>query len=340
MVTMRNYLAIDAGGTSTRAVFLPASGKCLGYGVSGGGNPVSRGFDGAIEALLRASSRALGGTPQPISSITIGMAGASLELATQPFRERFTGLGLSGNILIESDLLATFYSGTCQDNGYALIAGTGAVAARISDSTLAAVADGTGWLLGDSGAGFWLGREVVRAVAAALDGRGKPTALVEPVLAELGISSGTQARTNGRVRAQQQLIAKIYALAPIELSRFAPMVFDAGDDAVARDITDRAAAALAGTLTAVVDGTVAGPLVFGGSVLTKGGTIAGAVVSRLAGATWQGAGWQEGAQNPVVPILVADGMAGAAVLALKRAGEKVDEAVFERISASLAELRA
>ncbi|MCU6481088.1 N-acetylglucosamine kinase [Arthrobacter sp. A2-55] len=345
MVTTRNYLAIDAGGTSTRAVFLTGSGQCLGYGVSGGGNPVSRGFDGAIEALLQASSGALGGTPQPFSSVTIGMAGASLELATEPFRERFAGLGLSGNVVIESDLLATFYSGTCQDNGYALIAGTGAVAARISDSRLAAVADGTGWLLGDSGAGFWLGREVLRAVAAALDGRGRPTALLEPVLAELGISGGTQDRTNGRVRAQQQLIAKIYALAPIELSRFAPMVFDAGDDAVARDITDRAAAALAGTLTAVLDGAVDGPLVFGGSVLTRGGSVADAVVSRLSGTIQQGtrqqgASRQEGAQNLVVPILVADGMAGAAVLALKRAGEKVDEAVFERISASLAELRA
>ena len=83
-----------------------------------------------------------------------------------------------------------------------------------------------------------------------------------------------------------------------------------------------------------------GPLVFGGSVLTRGGSVADAVVSRLSGTRQQGANWPEGAQNLVVPILVADGMAGAAVLALKRAGVKVDEAVFERISASLAALRA
>lgn len=39
------------------------------------------------------------------------------------------------------------------------------------------------------------------------------------------------------------------------------------------------------------------------------------------------------------PILVADGVVGAAVLALKRNHEVVDASVFERITTSLATLR-
>lgn len=330
MVTMHNYLAIDAGGTSTRAVLVASSGQCLGYGSAGGGNPVSRGFEGSADALLGASAEALGGTGGTVHSATVALAGASLEMPPEPLLRRLEPLGLSHGVVIESDLLATFYSGSYHDNGHALIAGTGAVAARVEGSRLADVADGTGWLLGDSGAGFWLGREVVRAVAAALDGRGPHTALTERVLAQLDISADTPRRRFGRPGALQQLITKSYALAPIELSRFAPLVFGAGADPVARDIAGRAAAELARTLLAVLEGGLDGPLVFGGSVLTKGGSIAAAVMEEV----------RERAGGPCpAPVLVRDGLAGAAVLALKRHEVAVDAAVFDRITASLAALR-
>lgn len=344
MVTMHNYLAIDAGGTSTRAVLLDASGHCFGYGTAGGGNPVSRGFPVAMEALAQATAKAMGGSPKNISEALLAMAGASLELPKNLFRDRFATLGLTGNVMIESDLLAAFYSGTYQDDGCALIAGTGAVGARISGSELAAVADGMGWLLGDNGSGFWMGREVALAVAAALDGRGRPTILTALLLAELGIPLDSSHRSQGRLRAQQQLILKTYELSPIELSRFAPLVFTARGDAVATEIVDQAARHLAQTLLAVAGSGAADdaadrpadsdftaqPLVFGGSVLTKGGTVAAAVLDQLAAAS---------ASTAAVPALVEDGVVGAAVLVLKRNGIEVDASVFARIQGSLAALR-
>lgn len=343
---MPNFLAIDAGGTSTRAVLINTSGECLGYATAGGGNPVSRGFGPALEALTEASRKALGDTGGPISQVLVAMAGASLELPTQLFRDAFVTLGHTGNVMIESDLLAAFYSGTFHDDGHALIAGTGAVGARIEAGQLAFVADGTGWLIGDSGSGFWLGREVAQAVGAALDGRGPATALTELLLAELGVVLDPLERTQGRLRAQQQLILKVYERSPIELSRFAPMVFAAPDDAVAQDIISRAAGALAGTLLAAGLGrpgfsgrpgghiagnaasVAAGPLVFGGSVLTKGRAVATAVTDRLAAAG-----------GAVAPVLVVDGTVGAAVMVLKRSGVEVDAAVFARIKESLAAVR-
>lgn len=337
MVTMLNHLAIDAGGTSTRAVFLTAAGQCLGYGVAGGGNPVSRGFLGALDALAEAAGKALGDGPSPFATVTVCMAGASLDLPEHLLGERFAPLGLAGHVMIEADLLGTFYSGTFHDDGYALIAGTGAVAGRIAGGQLAAVADGSGWLLGDKGSGFWLGREVVRAAAAALDGRGQPTALTALVLAEFGITLDPLQRSHGRSGAQQQLIAETYRLRPVELSRFAPLVFFVPGDAVAGAIIDRAADELARTLTAVLDARTPGPLVFGGSVLTKGGTVAAEVVARLS----PGAAFDvpSGAGGIPHPVLVDDGVVGAAVLALKRSGVVVEATVFERISSTLAALR-
>lgn len=344
---MRNFLAIDAGGTSTRAVLIDSAGRCLGYGTAGGGNPVSRGFDAALAALLEASQAAIGDTPAKVAEVLVAMAGASLELPTHLFRDGFNALGLAGDVMIESDLLAAFYSGTYHDDGLALIAGTGAVGARIVGSRLHAVADGTGWLLGDNGAGFWLGREIARAVASALDGRGEPTALTPLVLAELAITHNPGERTQGRLRAQQQLILKVYEMAPIELSRFAPLVFRVTDDAVAQDIIDRAAQALTQTLLAAGSARSgpgqadtqpwqpgAQPLVFGGSVLTKGGAVAAAVASRLAAALPG-----EGRAESIRPVLVEDGVVGAAVMVLKRSGIGVDAPVFARIQKSLAALR-
>ncbi|MET4002438.1 glucosamine kinase [Arthrobacter sp. UYCu511] len=350
MVTMRKYLAIDAGGTSTRAVLLNSSGHCLGYGTAGGGNPVSRGITAALESLSQASMQALGGAPANISGVLLAMAGASMEPPMNLFHERFVELGLCGSVMIESDLLGAFYSGTYQDDGCALIAGTGAVSARIEGAKLVAVADGTGWLLGDNGSGFWLGREVARAVAAELDGRGPRTALTGLVLTELGIELNVAQRSQGRLRAQQQLIVKTYELSPIELSRFAPLVFALPQDAVAGDIAHRAASHLAKTLLAVASSasatgpasTDAGgiartpgevcaqPLVFGGSVLTKGRTVAAEVLKQLAAA-------QPG--TAASASMVEDGVVGSAVLVLKRNGIEVDAVVFTRIQDSLAALR-
>ncbi|WP_427015815.1 N-acetylglucosamine kinase [Pseudarthrobacter sp. P1] len=332
---MQRFLAIDAGGTSTRAVIVDASGRCLGYGRSGTGNPISSGIHAALASLGEAAEKAQQGVPggaAALAGAAVAMAGASVQTHAHLFQERLATVGLAGDLVIESDLLAGFYSGTFHDNGYALVAGTGAVGARIKGGRLDAVGDGAGWLLGDEGSGFWLGREVVRAVVAALDGRGAPTALTALLLHEVGVSGETGERRDGRSLAQQALMNAVYALRPVELSRFAPLAFAPTGDAVAAEILDRAAAALARTLAAVLDPAVCGPLVFAGSVLTRGSAVATAVLAAV--------GPLPGSAGGAATATPAeDGMVGAAVVALQRSGIPVDADVHARISASLATLR-
>lgn len=52
---MPTFLAVDAGGTSTRSVLVTADGACLGYGTAGGGNPISSGTERAASAVITAT---------------------------------------------------------------------------------------------------------------------------------------------------------------------------------------------------------------------------------------------------------------------------------------------
>ena len=141
MVTMLSVLAIDAGGTSTRAVIVDERRALPRIGHSGGGNPISAGFEPALDSLAAATRMALESSHgiEVISSAMIAMAGATSQDAARGVDTTFTELGLRGELALESDLLAMFRSGTLSASGYALIAGTGSVAARVEAGTLGTV---------------------------------------------------------------------------------------------------------------------------------------------------------------------------------------------------------
>src|SRR3954447_19473909 len=183
-------VAVDAGGTSTRSVVLHPAGRCLGYAVAGSGNPTAVGAETAAGAVAESVIGALRRARLPstrIGLVVLAMAGAGSSDVAAQIRHRLTGFGLDAPLVFESDLLATYVSGTHKQDGYAVIAGTGAGAIRVEDGRVVAVADALGWLLGDEGSGFWIGHRVVRAALADLDGRGPATALTRLMLARLGV---------------------------------------------------------------------------------------------------------------------------------------------------------
>ena len=328
MVTMLSVLAIDAGGTSTRAALVDDAGNCLGYGHSGGGNPISAGFAPALASLAAATRMALESSPgdHTFSSVLIAMAGATSRMPRRELTERFIKLGLNGDLALESNLLAMFRSGTLSERGYALIAGTGSVAARVEAGTLCTVSGGAGWLLGDGGSGFWIGHRVTRAVVAFLDGRGPRTALTEALLSAVSLTA-TGERAHGRLRVLLDLIDVLYAIPPVELSRFAPLAFQSPGDTVADEILRSAAIELVDTLAAIRPAHADGPVVLGGSILGAmpgGNPVAQALASALDGAEL---------------IQARDGVVGAAVLGLTRAGVEVDVAIQDRIGRGVAALR-
>lgn len=326
------FLAVDVGGTSTRALVFAADGQALGYGTAGSGNPTASGVEAAAAAIASAAGDAMRQAVVSAEDVALGLAGIAGAggSAGVRLRDSLADAGLTMTFHFEGDLLATFCSGSLEPAGYVLVSGTGAIAARVVDGRLDAVRDGLGWLLGDRGSGFWIGRRVVRAALANLDRRQPPSALAELVLADIGLDPSPHQWIEGRSRALSEATDRLYELRPADLARFAPLAFLAADsgDAEASAIVEGAATELATTIAGVVEDGIAGPLVFGGSILSKRASMVAGVVEhlRLAGVT-------------AAVTTVSDGMIGAAVLGLRRGGIAVDPDVHGRLGASLARLR-
>jgi glucosamine kinase len=317
-------LAVDAGGTSTRAVVVSPAGQCLAYAEAGRGNPTAVGPQAAAASVAESVSVALhraGVASTGIGLVVLAMAGAGSTPVAPEIRKRLESIGLHAPLVLESDLLATYFSGTHRLDGYAVIAGTGAGAIRVEGGRQVAVADGLGWLLGDEGSGFWIGQRVVRAALAELDGRGPSTALTPQLLARLGVPRPPGAGDRETILA---VVRELYAGPPVRLADYARLVFEADGDETADRILDDAATALARTLTAVRSPEVSGPVVLGGGILGRSSQLAG----RLAAA---------GDAEEV--LTVSDGAVGVCVLALRLAGTHVDAAVFDQLRTSLTALR-
>ncbi|MEU8201792.1 BadF/BadG/BcrA/BcrD ATPase family protein [Streptosporangium sp. NPDC049046] len=307
-------LGLDVGGTSSRALLLDASGRRAGYGRAPGGNPAAHGNAAAVANIGRALGLALRGIdPGLVSGAVIGLAGGGA-LDRLVFDPMWAAAGLRVPPRLTGDLGIAFAAGTAEPRGTALIAGTGAIAARIEDGEPVMIADGLGWLLGDAGSGFWLGRKAASAAVHALsrgDAGGRLTGLVmgallegEPLFSNT-VDSGTPASGTVKAGAVEsgalasgapvsgtveelralaiRLVVRAQSRPPLELARLAPLVSRAATegDPAALTIVSGAARLLCETVAEVRRAGETSPIVLAGSVLTSEGPIASAVRERL-----------------------------------------------------------
>lgn len=304
----------DIGGTSTRILVAGPEGTQLGQGTAGGGNPVSH-PDTAAAALGQALHDALTGLdPARVRAAVLGLAGGSA-LDQPEVRDAFTGVwsgrGLTCTPQYASDLEVAFASGTAEADGTVLIAGTGAVAGAVRRRRLVRIVDGHGWLLGDDGSGFWLGREAARATLRSLEASEPPGALAASVLSELGVmdSAGASTHLAGLTAQRVRVVHTLNTRQPVRLAELAPLVTAASavGDPVAQGIVEEAASLLAETLGRARQPAERTPIVLAGS-LTRADSPVGAKLRALVAERFSG------------PVLSAhDGVGGAAWLALAAA---------------------
>ncbi|MFI6013503.1 N-acetylglucosamine kinase [Streptomyces sp. NPDC051243] len=299
-------VGLDAGGTRTRALLAPIrGGDPEGEGVAGPGNaltvPGAQLTEHLADALAQAVPEGLRGR---VVAVAGGFAGASRTAPDEPGRVKahaaltvaMSRLGIGAtSVEIHSDIEAAFASAPGNPaDGLALVAGTGAVAARITARACTTTAGGDGWLLGDDGGGFWIGREAVRAALRMADGRGGGTALAASVGRALGVpedvlpGESPGAREAGpwtrarREAYRMHLLPAVMERPPVRLAEFAPLVAEAArhKDAVAEGILDTAADHLTGYVRAL-DPRPGERVVATGGLLGPDGPLTAPLTTRL-----------------------------------------------------------
>ncbi|MFD0258519.1 N-acetylglucosamine kinase, partial [Kitasatospora indigofera] len=286
----RLVLGVDAGGTAVRAVLADLTGRRLGEARTGGGNPQAQGGPEAAARIGEAIRAALGDhDPGGLAACVIGLAGYR-RFATDAAAVAFTeecraaaGPAVPGRLrlALRPDAEVAFAAGTAAPDGVVLIAGTGAVACRLQRRRVSTLRGGQGWLLGDEGSGFWLGREAARHTLDTLGSpSGAPDALATAVLAALGVPARPRA---GAVAGLLRAVYDAPATAPAALAPLVGAAAAAGDEAAAR-IAGRAAAHLAALVEATLPaGAPPEPIVLAGAVAASPGPVRDALTAALAG---------------------------------------------------------
>lgn len=179
-------IGVDGGGTGTRVVLADAHGVELAQ-AAGGASGLALGVERAWQAIEAACAEAF----------------ASVGLAFE-WRRCALGCGLAG--VNNRDWLAAFVAGApelvaldVQSDAYTTLlgahggapgvvvaVGTGSIAAVLDSGGACRIAGGYGFPSGDEASGAWLGLRAVVHAQQALDGRARPDAFSDALLAHMG----------------------------------------------------------------------------------------------------------------------------------------------------------
>jgi len=281
------YAGVDAGGT--RTVALVGTGSVvLGRGEAGAANPQVVGFEVAAAAI----AQAIGGARQSagldararLAGIVVGAAGCGRAADRTRLAELLAAHSdlAAGRVQVVTDA-ALLLPAAGRARGVALVAGTGAAALGVGPAGREVLVGGWGYLLGDEGSAFAVGRAALRAMLAAVDGLGPATRLGAVIAAHLGVSQPREViRLVYQDAAPRTFIA---GLAPL-----AAEVARTGDPAAQRIFVE-AAAALARLARAAARraGLAPGaPVVATGGLLAAGELVLEPLRQRLAAAGLDG----------------------------------------------------
>jgi N-acetylglucosamine kinase-like BadF-type ATPase len=240
-VTGPAVCAVDGGGTKTLAIVLDRQGAELGRAVTGPSNYINGEAERVVTNITTAVNAACesGGVSQPLDSLWVGLAGIDRPGAREAIEARLSHLASDVRLTNDAQLL---FGAIPDESGIVLIAGTGSIALGQDHHGNSARAGGWGYLIGDEGSGYDLGRRAIRAAAKAADGRGLQTSLLPALLAHWGLERPIQ------------MIDEVYRERDkATIAECAGLVFAAADawDPVASRLVQSGAAELASAAGAV-----------------------------------------------------------------------------------------
>ena len=185
---MAYVLGIDAGGTKTVCLLADEQGHVVAQARGGGANLQAVGELEVEKVLHDVMEEALGDRDIVPAAICLGIAGVDRPTDGAIVRGIMKRIGYKARVLIVNDALVALEAGAPGEAGVVIISGTGSIAYGRNAAGEAARAGGWGYVLGDEGSGYWIGRAALRAVLREADRRGPRTALTPMLLKHFGVS--------------------------------------------------------------------------------------------------------------------------------------------------------
>jgi glucosamine kinase len=236
-------LGIDGGGTSTACLLTDRHGHTLAHAEAPASNFRKVGLSEARKALLtgiKAVAREAGietSEPLRLRAVCAGLAGVDTPEDELTLRHMLGKMVASDHVQVVNDGEIALAGALEDEPGVMVISGTGSIAWAASVDGRRIRVGGWDYLLSDEGSGYDIGSRVLRAVAAAHDGRTTRTILTEGVFKAFSASDFTN------------LLAAIYdeGTTPQGIARLAPLANAAAaeGDQAAISILQQAAKELA-----------------------------------------------------------------------------------------------
>ena len=221
------YLGIDGGGSKTEFALANSDGNIIKSVCLGTSNPSDIGIENAFNVLRAGIIEVCENVPKSNISVFAGLAGGTTDGIYEQistFLSRF-GFAEAKN---GSDALNAVSASFGDADGISVIMGTGSVTFAQANGETHRVG-GYGYLLGDAGSGFSLGRDAILAALCFEDGSGEETALYEAVRKKCGMKTVLDS------------LGKFYNGGKREIAQYAPLVLNAyadGDNVAKRILFD------------------------------------------------------------------------------------------------------
>src|SRR5215218_10550749 len=176
---MSRYILIDGGQGGCRIVYMAEGDRVL----TGNGAGLSRQARDRSAGVLRVIERAFADlgprSPDAVDAIVAGLTGfdgASQTAGT--VADGLRSLVQTGRVIVTNDAVTSYLGAIGFEPGAVAAAGTGVIALAGDREGNAARSDGWGYILGDDGGGYYIGRRGLASALRAHDGRGGSEALL------------------------------------------------------------------------------------------------------------------------------------------------------------------
>ena len=212
---MKYFLGVDVGSSKTHALIVDETGRCVGFGKSGGGNHQGVGYDRLREVLQESFAGATEMSGVDAANITgagFGVAGCDFPSDREPHLQEIAALGLACPVEVVNDGMNGLLAGATRGIGVNVTAGSSNNCRGRGRNGQEGRIVGNGIAFGEYGGAYEIVARGLQMVNYAWIKRIPPTALTKIYIETLGAKNELdlmEGLSNGQYHIFPQLTLKI-----------------------------------------------------------------------------------------------------------------------------------